>query len=93
MNQPRPSKAKSSFQPEVYFWRDWHDSGNRFARWDDAKAFVDDLAKSWIPAGFVKGTIIRRVNEPPNAIWNRNSKQAERFVDQAGARDNEGRAA
>ena len=55
MNQPRPSKAKSSYAPEVYFGREWHGSGNRFARWDDAKAFVGDLAKSWIPAGFIKG--------------------------------------
>jgi hypothetical protein len=92
MNQPRPSKAKFSFQPEVYFSRDWHGSGNRFARWDDAKAFVDDLARNWNPRGFIKGTIIRRVNEPPNAYWDRTTKQAERF-DEANVIDNDGRAA
>jgi hypothetical protein len=80
-DHPRRSTAKSSYQPEVYFSRDWHGSGNRFARWDDAKAFVDELAKTWIPSGFIKRTIIRRVDEAPNAYWDRTTRQAERWAE------------
>jgi hypothetical protein len=69
-----------SYQPEVFFNRAWHDSGNRFAGWDAAKAFVDHLKRSWNPPGFIKRTIIRRVDEPPNAYWDRDTKQADRLA-------------
>jgi hypothetical protein len=70
-----------SFEPQVFFNHEWHGSGNRFARWDDARAFVDRIAVVWDPPGFIKGTLVRRVRQPANACWDPESKEAERFTE------------
>ena len=93
--QPRRSKAKFSYKPEVFFAKDWHGSGSRFAFWEDAKAFVKNLKETWIPPGFIKDTRVRRVEEPPNVFLDQNTKQAVPFTerDEADTLDSDGRAA
>lgn len=91
--EPRPSQAKSSYEPEVYINSCWCGSGNRFARWDDAKAFVDHLVKVWNPPGIIKHTVIRRVDQPPNVFWDRNTKQTERLASSNDTDKRDGEAA
>ncbi|MBR1290146.1 hypothetical protein [Bradyrhizobium ottawaense] len=93
--EPRPSQAKSSYEPEVYINSCWCGSGNRFARWDDAKAFVDHLVKVWNPPGFIKRTIIKKVDVPANSSWDRHTKLSTRFADsnKADIRSPDGKAA
>jgi hypothetical protein len=56
-----------SCQPEVYFNRDWHHSGNRFASEEEAWAFVRNLRATWNPPGFVRDMQVLQVKEPANA--------------------------
>ena len=75
--------------------KDWHGGGSRFASWEDAKAFVENLKEAWIPPGFIKDTRVRRVEEPPNVFLDQNTKQAVPFAerDEADTLDSDGRAA
>ena len=79
----------------MFFAKDWHGSGSRFAFWEDAKAFVKNLKETWIPPGFIKDTRVRRVEEPPNVFLDQNTKQAVPFTerDEADTLDSDGRAA
>ena len=44
-------RSPFSYQPELYFSRYWHPSSNRFARKDEANAFVANLRATWNSAG------------------------------------------
>lgn len=66
----------SSYQAEVYFSREWHGSGNRFATAEEAETFGYNLAATWNPAGFIKGSRVERVKEPPNVLLDPKTKQA-----------------
>ena len=88
-------KQRHSFQPEVFFNRDWHGSGNRFATEAEAEAFVANLRATWIPQGFIKRDRVQIIREPPNAFLNWKTKQSEQMPE-AGASEtdkNDGEAA
>lgn len=70
----------ASYQPEVYFGQDWHGSGNRFATRQEAESFVANLAETWNPKGFIRDTRVVWVEEPVNAVLDRETKQADKIV-------------
>jgi hypothetical protein len=72
-------KQRHSYKPQIFFSRDWHDSGHRFATEAEAEAFVANLRATWIPQGFIKRDRVQVVKEPPNASLDWKTKQAERL--------------
>ena len=53
-------RSSFSYQPELYYSRGWHPSGNRFARKDEADAFVAHLRAAWIRRALSNVHALRR---------------------------------
>ena len=91
-------RSPFSYHPELYFSRGWHPSNYRFARKDEADAFVAHLRAAWNPPDFIKRARIKTLKKPPNVSLDWETKRANPLAEpyetrEADTLSNDGRAA